>query len=116
MTLTLREIAGANFRASEEADSLNADFMEYLGSRTRYLPARLAIGRSLRVPSVPPVVEQSGRVIKGETLFGPDLGTWLATITEHDGREDMNLRALQAIVAAHWSRGLGMLERDWEAA
>lgn len=116
MTLTIRELSSANFRSSEEAEAINKIFMENLGSRTKYLPARLAIGRSLRVPSVPPAVAQSGGAIKGETLFGPDLGTWLAMITEHDGREDLTLRALQAIVAAHWARGLGMLERDWEAA
>jgi DNA sulfur modification protein DndE len=116
MTLTLREMAGANFRSSEDADAINTTFMEHLGSRTRYLPARLAIGRSLRVPSAPPVVEQTGRAIKGETLFGADLATWLAMLVEHDGRDDVSLRMLQGIVAAHWSRGLGMLQRDWEAA
>jgi hypothetical protein len=116
MAVTLREIAGANFRTSEEADSLNTDFMEYLGSRTRYLPARLAIGRSLRVTASPPVVEQSGKTIKGETLFGDELGPWLAMLTEHDGREDIALRGIQAIVAAHWARGIGMLQRDWAAA
>lgn len=116
MTLTLREMAGASFRSSEDADAINTDFMEHLGSRTRYLPARLAIGRSLRVPAAPPVVEQTGRAIKGETLFGADLATWLAMLVEHDGRDDVSLRMLQGIVAAHWSRGLGMLQRDWEAA
>lgn len=116
MALTLREIAGANFRTSEESDTVNTDFMEHLGSRTRYLPARLAIGRSLRVAASPPAVEQSGKTIKGETLFGDELGPWLAMLTEHDGREDIALRGLQAIVAAHWARGIGMLQRDWAAA
>ena len=116
MALTLREIAGANFRTSDEADTVNTDFMEHLGSRTRYLPARLAIGRSLRVTASPPAVEQSGKTIKGETLFGDELGPWLAMLTEHDGREDIALRGLQAIVAAHWARGIGMLQRDWATA
>ncbi len=116
MALTLREIAGANFRTSEEADAVNTDFMEHLGSRTRYLPARLAIGRSLRVAASPPAVEQSGKTIKGETLFGDELGPWLAMLIEHDGREDTSLRGLQAIVAAHWARGIAMLQRDWAAA
>ena len=116
MALTLREIAGASFRTSDEADTVNTDFMEHLGSRTRYLPARLAIGRSLRVPASPPPAEQSGKTIKGETLFGDDLGPWLAMLVEHDGREDLSLRGLQAIVAAHWARGIGMLQRDWAAA
>ncbi len=116
MALSLREIASASFRTSEEADAINTEFMENLGSRTRYLPARLAIGRSLRVPAAPPAVEQSGKVIKGETLLGPELGSWLAMLIEHDGREDVSLKGFQAIVAAHWSRGLGMLQRDWAGA
>ena len=116
MSFTLRDVAGANFRADEDADALNTEFMEHLGSRTRYLPARLAIGRSLSVAKAPPAVEQSGKYIKGETLFGEDLGTWLAMLVEHDGRDDLSLKALQSLVAAHWSRGLGMLRRDWEAA
>lgn len=116
MSLTLREAASANFRPDEEADSLNTEFMEYLGSRTRYLPARLAVGRSLSVSASPPFVDQSGRTIKGETLFGSDLATWIAMLIEHDGREDLSLKSLQALVAAHWSRGLGILKRDWEAA
>lgn len=116
MSFTLRDVAIANFRADDGADALNTDFMEHLGSRTRYLPARLAIGRSLAVAAPPPAVEQSGKSIKGETLFGDDLGTWLAMLVEHDGRDDLTLKTLQSLVAAHWSRGLGILQRDWDAA
>lgn len=116
MTLTLRDAAGASFRTDENAFVLNTTFMERLGSRTRYLPARLAIGRSLSVQAPPPSVALASIALKGETLFGEDLSTWLALIVEHDGREDLTLRDLQGSVAAHWSRGLTILDRDWEAA
>ena len=41
MTLTLREISGANFRASEEADAINTVFM----ARTNETPLLVRIGR-----------------------------------------------------------------------
>lgn len=55
MTLSLIDVAGANFRTNEEADRLNTQFMGHLGVKVRYLPARLAIARSLAVvgPSAP---------------------------------------------------------------
>jgi DNA sulfur modification protein DndE len=47
MSISLVEVAGANFRTDYESDKLNTDFMGRLGMRKRYLPARLAISRSL---------------------------------------------------------------------
>jgi len=116
MTLTLRDAAGASFRTDESAFDLNTTFMERLGSRTRYLPARLAIGRSLSVASSPPSVASASIALKGETLFGEDLSTWVALLVEHDRREGLTLKDLQILVAAHWARGLNILDRDWEAA
>lgn len=119
MTISLREVATANFRTVEAADAVNGRLMERLGSRARYLPARLAIGRSLGLSAAPPVVAgEPGRTIKGETLFGSgtDLAAWVALIVERDGRADLGLRDLQALVAAHWARGLDLLDGDWREA
>lgn len=43
MSISLVEVAGANFRTDYDSDKLNTDFMGRLGMRKRYLPARLAI-------------------------------------------------------------------------
>lgn len=115
MSLTLLDAATAAFRIDADMESVNTDFMERLGSRAKYLPARLAIGRSLSVAAQPAEVKQSGKAIMGATLFGDDLGTWLALLVEHHGRGDLNSKGLQGLVAAHWARGLQMLSRDWEA-
>ena len=115
MTITLREVASASFRTDEMSDDLNTKFMEWLGSRTRYLPARLAIGRSLSIDAVPSNVDQNGRAIKGETLFGDALGAWLSLIVEHAARESVTLRDVQSLVSSHWARGLEILEKDWNA-
>ena len=53
MSISLVEFAGANFRTDEESDELNTRFMRRLGMRKRYLPARLAISRSLAIPVQP---------------------------------------------------------------
>jgi len=42
MSISLVEVAGANFRTDYDSDKLNTDFMGRLGMRKRYLPARLA--------------------------------------------------------------------------
>lgn len=63
----------------------------------------------------PKSTEQSGRTIKGETLFGDALGVWLALVVEHNGKDGASARDIQGLVAAHWARGLEILQRDWEA-
>ena len=73
MTFTVVEVAGANFRTDEAADELNTEFMKRLGMRKRYLPARLALSRSLGVPTPPESLAEGsdwGKTIKGDTLFG----------------------------------------------
>lgn len=119
MTFTLVDIAGANFRTDESSDELNSDFMKRLGMKKRYLPARLALSRSLAVAAPPPQVNDSedwGKSIKGDTLFGTGatLSTWIALHVEHCGRNDLDIKQFISLVAAHWKRGLSLLDGDWQ--
>lgn len=117
----LVEVAGANFRTDYDSDKLNTDFMGRLGMRKRYLPARLAIARSLAMsaPVEIPVDElEQGKVIKGDTLFGTGtaLSVWLALIVERAGEPDIDIKRLVSLVGAHWRRGLAKLDEEWEQA
>ena len=121
MSISLVEAAGANFRTDEESDSLNTAFMGRLGMRKRYLPARLAISRSLALSSQPePLVEgyEPGKVIKGDTLFGTGtaLTVWLSLIVQSSEETPVDTRRLTALVGAHWKRGLQLLDREWKQA
>lgn len=118
MSLSLVEVAGANFRTDEESDTLNTAFMGRLGMRKRYLPARLAISRSLAIAAPPELLGDdldSGKIIKGDTLFGTGtaLSVWVALIVQKAGEPDLDVRRLIALVGAHWRRGLGHLDKDW---
>jgi DNA sulfur modification protein DndE len=121
MGISLVEVAGANFRTDEKSDALNTTFMGRLGMRKRYLPARLAISRSLAL-SAPPELDESelepGKAIKGDTLFGmgTELSVWLALIVERAAKPDLDTRGLVAQVSAHWRRGLALLDKEWEQA
>lgn len=119
MSLSLVEVAGANFRTDEESDTLNTAFMGRLGMRKRYLPARLAISRSLAIAAPPGLLDEEldpGKVIKGDTLFGTGtaLSVWVALIAQKAGEPGLDVRKLVALVGAHWRRGLGHLDRDWD--
>ncbi len=119
MGLSLVEVAGANFRTDEESDTLNTAFMGRLGMRKRYLPARLAIARSLATSAPPDLVEDGldpGKAIKGDTLFGTGtaLSVWIALIVQRAGDPDLDVRKLIGLVGAHWRRGLSQLDKDWE--
>lgn len=121
MSISLVEVAGANFRTDEQSDALNTDFMGRLGMRKRYLPARLAISRSLSVAARPdPLTEmlEPGKAIKGDTLFGTGttLCVWLSLIMERAENDDLDTRQLISLVDAHWRRGLQLLDKEWEHA
>ena len=119
MSFSLVEVAGANFRTDEQSDDLNTAFMGRLGMRKRYLPARLAISRSLAVHGAPEALSDDmdwGKAIKGDTLFGTGttLSVWLALIIERAQQADLDTRQLIALVGAHWRRGLQLLDKEWE--
>lgn len=121
MSISLVEVAGANFRTDYESDKLNTDFMGRLGMRKRYLPARLAIARSLAMGApveLPADDLEPGKVIKGDTLFGTGtaLSVWLALIVERAGEANLDTKRLVTLVGAHWRRGLVKLDEEWEQA
>jgi len=121
MSISLVEVAGANFRTDYDSDKLNTDFMGRLGMRKRYLPARLAISRSLAMSAPVDLLAdqlEPGKVIKGDTLFGTGtaLSVWLALIVERTGETNLDTRRLVALVGAHWRRGLAKLDEEWEQA
>ena len=121
MSISLVEVAGANFRTDYDSDNLNTDFMGRLGMRKRYLPARLAIARSLAMSApveVPADELEPGKVIKGDTLFGTGtaLSVWLALIVERAGEPDTDIKRLVSLVGAHWRRGLASRDSALQSA
>ena len=120
MALNLIDLINADFRTSRSADEKNTQFQRLLGLRSRYGPARLAIGRSLSRGDQPDIgvlrEGPPGKAIKGESLFGrgSDLATWAALVVEHSDEEVSDRKHLQELVGAHWHRGMSMLWDDWK--
>ena len=110
---TLGEIGRVDFRTSRSGDTATASMLSRLSLQYRYQPARLAIGRSLGLPTQPaPVDNMDGKPIRGETLFGlepGDAGLWLGLLGQHAGRGALSRKDLLDLVAAHWARGAGLL-------
>jgi hypothetical protein len=120
-TNALMDMIRGDFRTSRPADELNARFQTLLGLPHRYGPARLALGRSLGIQSQPDLQLNSfglGRPIKGEQLFGQgvELSCWLTLVTEHVGQGSLSRRDFQALITAHWHRGLYTLWDDWKVS
>jgi len=123
MNISLMNLLTTNFSPDEETDALNDEFMKRLGMPTRYQPARLAIARSLAIPTPPPDVgkktaetKKAPRTIKGDTLFGTgeNLSTWVALIVEHAGNGEIDKPRLTELVSAHWKRGIKLLDSEWQ--
>lgn len=116
--LTLDTIAGTGFRATAQTDELSQEIKTALGFGSHNIPARLAIARSLAVSSQPARASgESGRTIKGDTLFGSgaDLATWISLLTEHRGATPESMGDLHTMVSAHWTRGMNMLAEELRA-
>ena len=123
MTIELADLPNAIFRTTSAADRICADLGRGLGWRHRNVAARLAIARSLSLPTPPPPLEKEesddmATPIRGMQLFGEgsDLAAWLALITQSHGDRGMSKRSLQELVTLHWSRGAGLLKQDWESS
>jgi hypothetical protein len=123
MALTLLEVTNASYKTTRAADQQCGALLARLGFKVRYLPARLAIARSLALPSPPPLLseddeDESASSIRGQQLFGDGSGpaTWLALITQRSGETGLTRKYFQALVAAHWKRGAELLTLDWEEA
>jgi hypothetical protein len=111
--VSLVEIGRLDFRTSRAGDTATGQLQRALDLHYRYQPARLAIGRSLGIKTLPAPVENfDGKVIRGETLFGQsadNLALWTSLIVEHSELTVTDKRTLQELVAAHWARGAGLL-------
>lgn len=117
MSISMVAVAGARFCTDGQSDRINNQFMDRLGMRSRYLPARLAISRSLSIPSPVKIFsgKKDGNPIKGDTLFGSDttLLVWVSLIVEHADDRHMDAKKLIDLVAEHWRRGIAILDEEW---
>lgn len=121
MGIKIAELPTATFRTTREADEICNGLTAKLGWRHRYVAARLAIARSLSLPSLPPpLTDEEGddmaTALRGMQLFGEGnaQSAWLALITQRAGEAEMSKRAFQALVTVHWKRGAELLQHDWE--
>jgi len=113
--ILLGEVGRLDFRTSRSGETATASIQRTLGLQYRYQPARLAIARSLAIGTEPQsVTNHDGKVIRGETLFGPgadELAVWFGLILAAAPTRPISRRELQDLVAAHWARGAGLM---WE--
>ena len=121
MSIELADLPTATFSTTRSADKVCAELSKKVGWRHRYVAARLAIARSLSLPTPPrPLTEEEhedmATPVRGMQLFGEgnDLPTWLALITQRSGDAGMSKRSFRTLVAAHWMRGADLLKKDWE--
>ncbi len=123
MAVGIMEVTNASYRTTRAADAQCAELLTRLGWKVRYLPARLAIARSLSVVAAPPGLtaddeEDMSGSIRGQQLFGDgsDPAAWLALIVQRSGQSDLTKKAFQNLVAVHWKRGASLLAQDWDEA
>ena len=121
MTIAIADLPTATFSTTRSADTFCAELTKKLGWRHRYVAARLAIARSLSLPSPPrPLTEEEhddmATPVRGMQLFGEgsDLAAWLALLTQGSGERSMSKRYLRTLVTEHWMRGADLLKQDWE--
>lgn len=121
MALGIADLSTATFKTTRGADDICDSLMSKLGWRKRYVPARLAIARSLSLADPPPPIsdedsDDMATPIRGMQLFGDgaDAAAWLALITQRAGEYGLAKKTLQALVSAHWKRGAELLKEDWE--
>ena len=118
MNLTLEAVAKASFWTDQESDRLNEEFRSRLGMSHRYMPARLALSRSLALDSRPEMLGDRVRItqtIPGFVLFGTDVDqrVWVTLIVEAAGKDELSLEEFVALVDAHWRRGIQTLDKEW---
>ena len=118
-TLSPGELWKTAFKISKAADELNDEMMRRLGSKKRYLPARLAIAYAIhKNDMLPPASAGGGKVIKGLWLFTDetDILSWLALIQA--AFPDANLatnKNYENAVSSLWESGLYHLDELWQS-
>ena len=117
MTIEITDLPMTTFSTTRSADQSCAELTEKLGWRHRYVAARLAIARSLSLPTPPrPLTEEEqddmATSVRGMQLFGEgrDLATWLALITQRSGDGSMSKPSFRTLITAHWTRGADLLK------
>lgn len=119
MNLSFRdEVFKAGFRPCADVEEFEARLRGKLGLKSKYESARLSIGRSLAEPNPPPPIgiEERGKAIPGELLFGSEMDLWISTIVL-DGNLGVHatIDDLRALAEAHWARGGRLLREDLSA-
>ena len=121
MTISVVNAINGSYRTTKTADAFCENLNKSLGYRVRYLPARLAIARSLSKMNTPEPIDEDdelARPIRGLQLFGEgdNPNAWIALIVQSAGRSDISQKDFQTLVAAHWHRGANLLAHDWKEA
>ena len=119
----IRHLEISRYKSTEDANrQLTA--LSRASSWPDHVLTRLAVTRSLRDPSTPPLVardRKGGKELRGETFFRSTQDSaflpWCAAmIAEHAKRHFSDDADAFELVLAHWHRGLSMLEQDLEHA
>ncbi|MCO4317813.1 DndE family protein [Phyllobacterium sp. 21LDTY02-6] len=117
-SLQLGDLFRADFRTSQSSDAINTALQKSLLFDYRYQPARIAIGLSLAQSTAPrPSSDTLGKPIRGETLFGQEeseMALWVTLICAQADIRAPSRKQLFELVAAHWARGLDLLEKKFK--
>lgn len=117
--LSLQQVMSSRFRTSAIADGQTKYLMEALGLSTKANVARLAIGRSLGLASLPEEnLDAKGLEIPASSLFSQDdVALWVGFFVSHaqlfNGVKVDSMEALRNQLRAHWHRGAKLLIDDW---
>ncbi len=123
--VNLMQLRRKPFLPTKHTEEHTGRLLRQLGLPDKATVGRLALGRSLSVPSDPPDLEDAstegaGKAIRGDTLFGDDLAVWVALVVEHaarHGRADgLEFDSLVDLLRRHWDRGIRLLWKDWQEA
>lgn len=114
----IRRLEQRHYKSTRDADA-RLKRLSHLTGWPDHVITRLALTRSLRDPSIPPGpgTDRAGKELRGGTFFGsshhPAFLPWSAAmLAEHAGRSYEDDDDAHELVAAHWHRGIAMLEAD----
>lgn len=116
-SMDLMRLRRKPLRPSSRTEEYTQRLMRQLGLPDKATVGRLAVGRSLADPSIPPVIDDedgsAGKEIRADTLFGDDLAIWTALVVEHAGLSDPKFDEVADLIRRHWDRGCDQLWQQW---